>query len=223
VSIDNASHYDTERKRYDIIIVGGGAAGCVLAARLSEEPERRVLLLESGGADTDPAIAAPHGAFALQSGAFNWSDLTVPQEKLGGRRVMVASGHVLGGGGTINFLAWFRGVPLDYDGWAKRGMTGWGWDDVLPLFRRAEDSELGASAYHGTGGPMPVTTAPDVSVLSLAFITAAVEEGLDLNRDFNGACRDGAGLMYSNVRNGERVSAARGYLRPVLDRAASPS
>jgi choline dehydrogenase len=218
VSIDSASDYDTDREYYDTVIVGGGAAGCVLAARLSEDPERRVLVLESGGADTDPAIAAPHGAFAVQSGAFNWADLTVPQEKLGGRRVMVSSGHVLGGGGSINFLAWFRGVPLDYDGWAKRGMTGWGWDDVLPAFRRAEDHELGASAYHGTGGPMPVTTAPDVSVLSLAFITAGVEEGLDLNRDFNGARRDGVGLLYSNVRDGERVSAARGYLHPVLHR-----
>jgi choline dehydrogenase len=219
MSIDNASHYDTDRRHYDTIIVGGGAAGCVLAARLSEDPERRVLLLESGDADTDPAIPAPHGAFALQSEAFNWSDLSVPQEKLGGRRVMVSSGHVLGGGGTINYLAWYRGVPLDYDGWAKRGMTGWGWDDVLPLFRRAEDNELGASTYHGTGGPMPVTTAPDFSVLSLAFITAGVEEGLDLNRDFNGARRDGIGPMYSNVRNGERVSAARGYLHPALHRA----
>jgi len=87
-------------------------------------------------------------------------------------------------GAPINFLAWFRGIPLDYDGWAKRGMTGWGWDDVLPLFRRAEDNELGASTYHGYGrAPMPVTTAPDPSALSLAFITAGVEEGLDLNRD----------------------------------------
>jgi choline dehydrogenase len=92
----------------------------VLAARLSENRKCKVLLLESGGADTDPAIPAPHGSFALQSEAFNWSDLTVPQEQMGGRRVMVSSGHVLGGGGTINFLAWFRGVPLDYDNWAKR-------------------------------------------------------------------------------------------------------
>jgi choline dehydrogenase len=219
VSIDDASHYDTDRKHYDTIIVGGGASGCVLAARLSEDPNRSVLVLESGGADTDPSIAAPHGAFALQSGSLNWSDLSVPQEKLGGRRVMVSSGHVLGGGGSINFLAWFRGVPLDYDGWVKRGMTGWGWDDVLPLFRRAEDHELGASACHGTDGPIPVTTAPDFSVLSLAFITAGVEEGLDLNRDFNGARRDGVGPLYSNVRNGERVSAARGYLHPALHRA----
>jgi len=218
MSIDNASHHDTERRYYDTIIVGGGASGCVLAARLSEDPKRRVLLLESGGADTDPAIPAPHGLFALQSEAFNWSDLTVPQEELGGRRVMVSSGHVLGGGGTINFLAWFRGVPLDYDSWVKRGMTGWGWADVLPLFRRAEDHELGASQFHGTGGPIPVTTPPDINPLSLAFITAGVEEGLDLNLDFNGAHRDGVGLLYSNVRNGERVSAARGYLHPVLHR-----
>ena len=219
MSIDDAAHHDLERKSYDTIIVGGGASGSVLAARLSEDPNRTVLLLESGSADTDPAVSAPHGAFALQAGAYNWSDQSVPQEKLGGRRVMVSSGHVLGGGGTINFLAWFRGVPLDYDGWAARGMTGWGWDDVLPCFRRAEDNELGASALHGTGGPMPVTSAPDLNPLSLAFITAAVEKGLDLNRDFNGAKRDGVGVMYSNVRDGERVSAARGYLHPVLQRA----
>jgi len=114
--------------------------------------------------------------------------------------------------------AWFRGVPLDYDGWAKRGMTGWGWTDVLPFFSATRrDHELGASTYHGTGGPMPVTTAPDVNPLSLAFITAGVEKGLDLNRDFNGARRDGRGSPVQQTSATVNGSArARGYLHPVL-------
>jgi hypothetical protein len=136
---------------------------------------------------------------------------------------MVSSGHVLGGGGTINFLAWFRGVPLDYDSWAKRGMTGWGWANVLPLLRRVEDHKLGASTLFGTGGPMPVTTAPDLNPISLAFITAGVAEGLDLNRDFNGARRDGVGLLYSNVRNGERSAPRAAISTPGCAGPASPS
>ncbi|WP_435883118.1 GMC family oxidoreductase [Streptomyces rubiginosohelvolus] len=121
-------------------------------------------------------------------------------------------------GGSINYQVWFRGHRLDYDGRAAAGMRGWGWDDVLPSFRRSENHELGASDLHGTGGPVPVTTPKDVSPLSPAFITAGVESGLPLDRDFNGAELDGAGLVYSNIRDGERVRASRAYLHSAMDR-----
>ncbi|MFJ4467059.1 GMC family oxidoreductase [Streptomyces sp. NPDC089424] len=205
---------------FDLVIVGGGAAGSVLAARLSADPDRQVLLLEAGPADTDPRIAPPHGVLnGLLRGELDWSYETVPQEQLGGRSIPLSAGRVLGGGGSINYQAWYRGHPLDYDGWAESGMKGWSWHEVLPSFRRSEDHEFGASDLHGTGGPIPVTTPKDVSPLSLAFIAAGVEYGLPLNRDFNGERLDGVGLLYSNVRDGERHSAARGYLHPVMNRA----
>ncbi|MFJ3576268.1 GMC family oxidoreductase [Streptomyces rubiginosohelvolus] len=178
------------------------------------------MLLEAGPPDSDPRIRQPHGLFAgLLRGDLDWSYETVPQEQLRGRRVPLSAGKVLGGG-SINYQVWFRGHRLDYDGWAAAGMRGWGWgwDDVLPPFRRSENHELGASDLHGTGGPVPVTTPKDVSPLSLAFITAGVESGLRLNRDFNGAELDGAGLVYSNIRDGERFSASRAYLHPAMDR-----
>ena len=210
---------EQDSRPFDHIIVGGGAAGSVLAARLSADPGRRVLLLEAGPADDDPRIAPPHGLFGgLLRGELDWSYDTVPQMQLGGRSVPISAGRVLRGGGSINYQAWYRGHPLDYDGWAAHGMNGWSWEEVLPAFRRSEDHELGASRVHGTGGPIPVTTAKDVSPLSLAFIAAGVEYGLPLNRDFNGEQLDGVGLLYSNVRDGERYSAARAYLRPALER-----
>jgi choline dehydrogenase len=203
---------------FDYIIVGAGAAGCVVAAQLTQDPAVRVLLLEAGGLDSDPDMSVPVGALNTWRGQADWCDFTVPQPQLDGRRVAISAGRVLGGGGTINFTAWCRGHRADYDGWAARGMHGWAWDDVLPYFRRSEDNELGASYYHGTHGPIAVTTPKDVDPLSLAFISAGVEYGLPLNRDFNGAELDGVGLLYSNVREGERSSSARGYLRPALSR-----
>ncbi|MEV6610143.1 GMC family oxidoreductase N-terminal domain-containing protein [Kutzneria sp. NPDC051319] len=203
---------------FDHIVVGGGAAGCVVAARLTEDPDCRVLLLEAGPADSDPGITPPHGVFQLLRGELDWSYDTVAQPELDGREIPISAGRTLGGGGAINYQAWYRGHPLDYDHWAVQGMKGWGWQEVLPSFRRSEDHELGSSALHGTGGPIPVGTPKDVNPLSLAFIAAGVEYGLPLNRDFNGAELDGVGLLYSNVRDGERHSAARGYLRPAMTR-----
>jgi choline dehydrogenase len=202
------------------VIVGGGAAGAVVAARLTENPGRRVLLLEAGPADTTPSAKAipPLGVFQLQRGEFDWCDVTVPQAELNNRRVQISAGRALGGGGAINYMAWFRGARQDFNGWADRGMKGWGWQEVLPRFRRGEDSELGESALHGTGGPIAVTTPRDVNPMNLAFVTAGVEAGLDLNRDFNSGDPDGVGLMYSNIRNGERDSAACGYLTAALGR-----
>ncbi|GAA3096882.1 GMC family oxidoreductase N-terminal domain-containing protein [Pseudonocardia yunnanensis] len=208
----------TSSEEFDYVVVGAGAAGCVVAARLTEDPAVRVLLLEAGGPDDDPIMSVPTGALSTWRGSADWCDSTVPQPQLGGRRIDISAGRVLGGGGTINYTAWCRGHRADYDGWAARGMEGWAWDDVLPYFRRTEDNELGASALHGTGGPIAVTTPKDVDPLSLAFITAGVEHGLPLNRDFNGAELDGVGLLYSNVRDGERSSGAREYLRPALAR-----
>jgi choline dehydrogenase len=203
---------------YDYVVVGGGAAGCVVAARLSESTDRTVLLLEAGGPDTDPEILAPRGVGHLLRGEYDWCDVTVPQSELDHREVSVSAGRTLGGGGAINFLAWFRGHRLDYEDWAAQGMTGWGWDDVLPRFLRSEDSERGMSSLHSAGGPIAVTTAESMNPISLAFIAAGVENGLPFNRDFNGAELDGVGLFPANVRDGQRNSAAHGYLHSIKDR-----
>ncbi|MBE8477396.1 MULTISPECIES: GMC family oxidoreductase [Streptomyces] len=210
----------TQDRHFDHVVVGGGAAGSVVATRLSERDGARVLLLEAGPLDTTPAghLIPPLGVFQLQRGEFDWCDETVPQPELHGRKVPISSGRVLGGGGAINFLSWCRGTRGDYDGWAERGMKGWGWDDLLPSFRRAEDNELGDSEAHARGGPIAVTTPRDVNPMSLAFVTACLEFGLDINRDFNSGDLDGAGLVYSSIRNGER-SNARDYLVPAMDRA----
>lgn len=209
----------TQHRHFDHVVVGGGAAGSVVAARLSERDGSRVLLLEAGPLDTTPAghLIPPLGVFQLQRGEFDWCDETVPQGELQGRKVPISSGRVVGGGGAINFLSWCRGAREDYDGWAERGMKGWGWEDLLPSFRRSEDNELGDSEIHAQGGPIAVTTPRDVNPISLAFVTACVEAGLDINRDFNSGDLAGAGFIYSSIRNGER-SSARDYLVPAMDR-----
>lgn len=214
--MSTATHHDAEQ--FDHVIVGAGAAGCVLATRLSADPSTRVLLLEAGGTGQDPSMSVPLGVLDMQRGSGNWSDHTIAQSELVGRPVPLSAGRGLGGGGSINYLVWLRGNHLDYNQWAASGMTGWDWDSVAGVFKRSEHHELGASEFHGTGGPIAIQTAPDLNPLSASFITAGLESGLGLNRDFNGETQDGVGLLYSNTRDGVRDSTATGYLQTAAER-----
>ena len=174
---------------YDYVIVGGGSAGCVMAARLSEDPAVRVCLLEAGKADRSVFIHAPLGfAAAAPLGLFNWNYETVPQPGLGGRRGYAPRGKVLGGSSSINAMVYTRGNRLDYDQWAALGNPGWAFDDVLPFFRKAEHSEcFGATDYHGAGGPLNVAYLRSPSPINEAFVQACEQVGLPRNDDYNGA------------------------------------
>ncbi|HEY3636493.1 MAG TPA: choline dehydrogenase [Caldimonas sp.] len=204
---------------FDYLIVGGGSAGCVLAARLSEDPAVRVCLLEAGPADKSALIHCPGGlALLAKTGQFNWAFATVPQAGLGGRRGYQPRGKVLGGSSSVNAMIYLRGSADDYDGWAAEGNRGWGWSDVLPYFKRAEHNERGADAYHGSDGPLNVMDLRSPHRFGPIFVDAARQAGHAVNRDFNGATQEGFGLYQVTHRNGERFSAAKAYLVPNLAR-----
>lgn len=205
---------------YDFVIVGGGSAGCVLAARLSEDPRVRVCLLEAGGVDKSALIHVPLGFAATPFfGLFDWRYETVAQPGLNGRRGYQPRGKVLGGSSSINAMVYTRGNPRDYDGWAALGNPGWSFEDVLPFFKRAENSEcFGATELHGKGGPLNVSFLRSPSPLNEAFIRAGESYGLPRNVDYNGTTQYGVSPAQVTQRDGERCSAAKGYLTPHLSR-----
>ncbi|MEJ8839046.1 GMC family oxidoreductase [Ramlibacter sp. AN1133] len=199
----------------DYVIVGGGSAGCVLAARLSEDPAVQVALLEAGPADTSVLIQCPAGLAVLaQTGQANWKFQTVPQPGLGGRRGYVPRGKVLGGSSSINAMIYTRGHRADYDAWAAEGNPGWSFEDVLPYFKRSEHNERGADAFHGADGPLNVMDLRSPHRFGAVFVEAARQAGYPENRDFNGPTQEGVGLYQVTHKAGERFSAAKAYLAP---------
>jgi choline dehydrogenase len=208
-----------ESDTFDYVIVGAGSAGCVVANRLSASGKHSVLLLEAGPRDRNIWIHVPLGYGKLfKATKVNWMYQTEPEPGLNGRSVFQPRGKVLGGSSSINGLLYVRGQHEDYDRWRQLGNTGWGFDDVLPYFKAAEDQQRGADEFHGSGGPLPVSDSRHPDPLSQAFIEAAAESGIAKNPDFNGAVQEGAGWFQTTTRRGRRASTARSYLRPARHR-----
>ncbi|MFC7010421.1 GMC family oxidoreductase [Streptomyces viridiviolaceus] len=203
---------------YDYVIVGAGSAGCVLAARLSEDPDVRVALIEAGGPDTAQEIHVPAAFPQLFKSELDWDLDSDPEPGIGGRRTYLPRGKVFGGSSSINAMIYIRGNHADYDGWAAAGATGWGYTDVLPYFRRSEDNERGEDIYHGVGGPLTVSDGRSGHPLASAFVRAAEQAGHKANDDFNGETQFGVGRYQLTQRGGLRCSAAVAYLHPALDR-----
>ena len=203
----------------DYIIIGGGSAGCVLASRLTEDPNVQVTLLEAGPADSSVLLHCPGGlALLAKTGQNNWKFETTPQPGLNGRKGYQPRGKVLGGSSSVNAMIYARGHQSDYDHWAEQGNPGWAWKDVLPYFKRAEHNERGGDDLHGTGGPLNVKDLTTPNRFGPVFVEAGKQAGYVANSDFNGPEQEGVGMYQVTHKNGERCSAAKAYLTPHLSR-----
>jgi len=207
-------------KAYDYIVVGAGSAGCVLANRLSADPAARVLLLEAGGVDRHPYLHMPLAMLKIsRDPRVNWNFATEPEPHCAGRRIPIPRGKVLGGTSSINAMIYARGHPLDYDAWRQKGLHAWGYADVLPYFKRSEDSWRGDNAFHATGGPLTISPADTGrSGLHRLFVEAASKLGYPASSDYNGAEPEGIAWPDFTIARGRRNSTARAFLRPALPR-----
>lgn len=204
---------------FDYVVIGAGSAGCAVAARLSEPGNATVALLEAGGRDTNPWIHIPVGYFkTMHNPSVDWMYSTEPDPGLNGRSLNWPRGKVLGGSSALNGLLYVRGQPEDYDGWRQAGNTGWGWDDVLPYFRKSENQERGENEYHGKDGPLSVSNMRLSRRICDEWVEAAQNAGHRFNEDYNGESQEGVGYFQLTTRNGLRCSSATAYLKPARGR-----
>ena len=203
---------------YDYVIVGAGSAGCVLASRLTDDPDVSVLLIEAGPPDSSDNIHVPVALSQLMHSQLDWDYSTLPERFADRRRIHLPRGKTLGGSSSTNWMVYIRGHRADYDEWRDEGCEGWGYDDLLPYFKRAEDNERGASEYHGVGGPLRVSEGRSRNPMTEAFLEACDQAGQRRNEDFNGAEQDGFGRYQVTQSDGRRCSTAVGYLRPAMSR-----
>ncbi|MGE3831602.1 MAG: GMC family oxidoreductase, partial [Parvibaculaceae bacterium] len=203
---------------YDYIIAGGGSAGCTIAARLSEDPNNRVLLIEAGGSDWHPLFHMPAGFAKMTSGIASWGYETVPQKHMNNRVFRYTQAKIIGGGSTINAQNYVRGNALDFDEWAQAGCTGWSYREVLPYFKRAEGNSRFRDSYHGTEGPLGVSDPAAPLPICRAFFEAAKQAGIPFNPDFNGVRQEGVGHYQLTQKQARRSSTATAFLRPALKR-----